>query len=229
MESFSTAIPPNNGPAISATATFSSQPSVTFTVTQDGGDGQFRAGCPLAYIARVGGSLPAQCAVAGGTPPYSWSLTGGSYPAGITPQAFSALPFAGSLTTEGPFSFELTATDSSLPPQTAKVTVSGVVQPPTVTVNCSTTTGPQQAGAFYFAACEAKGGTGSYQWSTSDRSIAEWAYIVSRSGRRCYCERHANGQHALLLRTAGRRLFTAHARYRDVRYSRAHQALRYRS
>lgn len=159
------AIPPNNGPAISATATFSSQPSVTFTVTQDGGDGQFRAGCPLAYIARVGGSLPAQCAVAGGTPPYSWSLTGGSYPAGITPQAFSALPFAGSLTTEGPFSFELTATDSSLPPQTAKVTVTGVVQPPTVTVNCSTTTGPQQAGAFYFAACEAKGGTGSYQWS----------------------------------------------------------------
>jgi hypothetical protein len=158
-------IPPNSGPALSATATLSSQPSVTFTVTQDGGDGQFRAGCPFINVARVGATLPAQCVAVGGTQPYSWSLIGGSYPAGITAYTFPGFPFTGTLTTEGPFSFELTATDSSSPPQTAKVAVSGVVQPAIVSINCSTITGPQQTGAFYFAGCEAKGGTGSYQWS----------------------------------------------------------------
>ena len=122
-------------------------------------------GCPLNNVARVGAPFPAQCAAVGGTPPYSWSLTGGSYPGGITPTPSLAFPSLEALTTEGPFSFELTATDSSSPPQTAKVAVSGVVQPPIVSVNCSTNTGPQQTGAFYFAACEAKGGTGAYQWS----------------------------------------------------------------
>jgi len=158
-------IPPNSGPALSATATLSSQPSVTFTLTQDGGDGQFRAGCPLNGVPRVGVTFPAQCVAVGGTQPYNWSLTGGSFPNGVGLSAFPPTSLGGTPTTEGPFSFELTATDSSSPPQTAKVTVSGVVQPALVSVNCSTNTGPQQTGVFYFAACEAKGGTGSYLWS----------------------------------------------------------------
>jgi hypothetical protein len=158
-------IPPNMGPALSATATLSSQPSVAFTVTQDGGDGQFRAGCPLNDVPRVGVPFPAQCLAVGGTPPYRWSLTGGSYPNGVGLSVFPPTSLAGTPTTEGPFSFELTAVDSSSPPQTAKVTVSGVVLPAPVSINCSTYAGPQQIGAFYFAACEAKGGTGSYQWS----------------------------------------------------------------
>ena len=158
-------IPPNAGPALSATATLSSQPSVTFNVIQDGGDGQFRAGCPLNDVPRVGVPFPAQCLAVGGTPPYSWSWTGGSYPNGVGLSVFPPASLGGTTTTEGPFNFELTAVDSSSPPQTAKVSVSGVVLPPIVSINCSTNAGPQQTGVFYFAACEAKGGTGSYQWS----------------------------------------------------------------
>ncbi|HSR09103.1 MAG TPA: cadherin repeat domain-containing protein, partial [Bryobacteraceae bacterium] len=52
-----------------------------------------------------------------------------------------------------------------------KVNVSGVVLPPIVSINCSTNAGPQQMGAFYFLACEAKGGTASYQWSIRTGSL----------------------------------------------------------
>ncbi len=162
-------IAPNSGTAINATATLSSQPSATFTVTQDGGDGSLQAGCPLSGVPRVGSSFAIQCTAVGGNPPYTWSLASGSFPPGVS-LSFGSVNF-GAPTIEGPFSFGMTVKDSSTPTrQIANVTVSGVVFPSNVAIPCSGS-GPVEAAAFYFGACGATGGSGSYQWAISDGAL----------------------------------------------------------
>ena len=168
-------IPPNFGTAISATATLSTRPLATFTVIQDGGDGTLQAGCPISNVARTGSNIPVKCTAVGGMPPYTWSLTSGAYPEGIAADSFpnKTLTFNGALLREGLYSFVETVTDSSSPPQVASVTVSGVVLPPKVSMNCSVPLGPPLVGAFYFEACEPKGGSGSYQWSISAGALPD--------------------------------------------------------
>ena len=164
-------IPPNSGAAISATATLSTQPRATFTVTQAGGDGLLHAGCPVSNAARVGGTLPMQCSAVGGTAPYTWSLVSGAYPAGTSTNISPKFFLSGNLTTEGPYSFTLQVTDSSSPPQTTTVNVSGVVLPAPVAMTCSTYHGPQQLGGFYFSSCDPRGGTQPYQWAISTGTL----------------------------------------------------------
>ena len=159
-------IGPNPGAAASATATLG--PGVTFTITQDAGDGSFQAACPTSLDARVGRSFGVSCAAVGGTPPYTWSLASGSLPpvTGFpgTPPSF------GVPTTEGPFSFTVTAKDNSSPPHTVTIPVSGVVLPAIPSITCSAG-GPVQSNVPYFEACAVSGGTGSYQWTISDGNL----------------------------------------------------------
>lgn len=56
-------------------------------------------------------------AASGGTPPYSFVLSNGAPPSGITLATGGA--FGGTATVVGSFSFSVTVTDSSVPPQTA--------------------------------------------------------------------------------------------------------------
>ena len=59
----------------------------------------------------------ASLAASGGTPPYSFAVTSGALPAGITLGTNGT--FSGTTTTVGSFPFGVTVTDSSVPPQTA--------------------------------------------------------------------------------------------------------------
>ena len=108
------------------------------------------AAAPLAITAVVGspalvitGALPAGTAgvafaagltVAGGTPAYTWSVSNGSLPAGLTLAATTGV-ISGTPNAGGTANFTLTATDNSIPAQTATFPVSlPIVTPAPVTV-----------------------------------------------------------------------------------------------
>jgi outer membrane autotransporter protein len=73
---------------------------------------------------QVGKTYSQQNTASGGTPPYTYALTGGSLPPGTSLSSSTGLVF-GTATASGPYSYTITATDSTVPPQTASVTVSG--------------------------------------------------------------------------------------------------------
>ncbi len=71
--------------------------------------------------ARVGSTYSATLAATGGVQPYSWSLTGGSLPSGVTLAADGTL--SGTPSVSGDYSVTLQVTDSSSSPQTATSTL----------------------------------------------------------------------------------------------------------
>ncbi len=94
----------------------------------------------------VGTSYSANLSASGGTPPYSWVVTSGSLPAGLTLSAGGAI--TGTPTTQGTENFTVQVTDSTTPtPQTASQALSIAVSPPAVV----TTTGTSSNWSGYVA------------------------------------------------------------------------------
>jgi hypothetical protein len=75
-----------------------------------------------------------------GTPPYTWTLSSGSLPSGITLQ--SAGSISGTTSKTGQFSITIQVTDSSSPQQTSS-------EPLTLTVNSAIATGPAPSASFF--------------------------------------------------------------------------------
>jgi len=75
---------------------------------------------------QVGQTYSQQNTASGGTPGYTYAVTGGALPAGTSLSASSGLVF-GTPTTLGAFSYTITATDSSVPALTASQTVTGTI------------------------------------------------------------------------------------------------------
>ena len=130
---------------------------VTLGVVSCGGGGSSSGGggstttplalsCSLAANAQVGKTYSGTCSASGGTSPYTYSISAGALPAGLTINS-STGGISGTPTTEGSSSFTVEATDSSVPVQTATSAQSGfTVAPPTtetgnVTVTATTSTG----------------------------------------------------------------------------------------
>jgi hypothetical protein len=74
----------------------------------------------------VSEAYSATLAASGGTAPYTWQVSAGSLPAGLT---LSGATLAGTPTATGTFSFTITVSDSSSPVQTASETFSIPVAP----------------------------------------------------------------------------------------------------
>ncbi len=109
---------------------------------------------------------------AGGTPPYSWTVTSGSLPAGL--DLSSAGVISGTPSTSGSAAFTVQVTDSSTPnPQVASagetVLVSSPAAPP-LTITTSSLPGAT-AGSSYTATIDASGGTPPYSWSITSGSL----------------------------------------------------------
>jgi Putative Ig domain len=66
----------------------------------------------------IGIAYQATLAASGGTAPYSWSITSGSLPPGLTLAASTGI-LSGSPTTPGTYTFTIQVSDSSVPPLTA--------------------------------------------------------------------------------------------------------------
>ncbi|MFI4879949.1 MAG: beta strand repeat-containing protein [Steroidobacterales bacterium] len=111
---------------------------------------------------RVGASYTTTLAAAGGTGAYTWLLTSGTLPAGLTFSAGTISGTPNATASATPLTFKVM--DSGVPAQSASVTLTLSVDPGVLIV--TTTSLPNgQVGASYTATLAAAGGTAPYTWS----------------------------------------------------------------
>ncbi len=132
---------------------------------------------------QVGTAYPTTLAASGGTTPYSWSISAGALPGGLT-LATASGTISGTPTTAGTFSFTVKVTDSTAPTaQTAtksfSITVAAAVTPVQITTN-SIPSG--QVGTAYTTILAASGGTTPYSWSISSGTLPAGLTMAAASG-----------------------------------------------
>ncbi len=114
-------------------------------------------------------------AASGGTGPYTWSLTAGALPGGLTLSSGGVI--SGTPTSTGAFNFTVKATDSLGTSGSKALSI-------TITQLTITTTSLPQAtkGLPYSATLVATGGQGAYTWSISGGSLPPGLTLNSSSG-----------------------------------------------
>ena len=133
----------------------------------------------------VGTAYSANLVANGGTSPYTWSITSGSLPAGLSLAAGSGV-ITGTPTASGTFSFTATVSDSSNPVQTQSAAVSITVTPP-VLVPTLLSLSPSTllsgtVGTAYAQTLQAGGGTPAYAWSITSGSLPAGLSLAAGSG-----------------------------------------------
>ena len=128
----------------------------------------------------VGTAYSQSFKAAGGTAPYTWSITSGALPAGLslTPPtgAISGVP-----TSSGASTFTVTVTDKSSPVQTASAAKSIVVAPTTLAIVASTLPATK-VGTPYSQALKATGGTTAYTWSITSGKLPTGLALAPSTG-----------------------------------------------
>jgi Putative Ig domain len=116
----------------------------------------------------------------GGTTPYTWSISAGSLPAGLS-LASSTGVISGTPTTSGTFNFTATITDSSSPAQTASTSISLVIAPPALLITTTSLPSGTQ-GTSYSKSLAATGGTAPYNWSITSGSLPAGLSLATSTG-----------------------------------------------
>ena len=132
---------------------------------------------------QVGTAYSTTLVASGGTTPYSWSISSGALPAGLTLSAASGT-ISGTPTTSGSFSFTAKVTDSTTPTaQTATksltITIAAAVTPVQITTG-SVPAG--QVGVAYSTMIQATGGTTPYSWSISSGALPAGLTLSAATG-----------------------------------------------
>jgi hypothetical protein len=117
---------------------------------------------------------------AGGTPAYTWSITSGSLPAGLTLAAGSGV-ISGTPTTSGTFFFTAKVTDRGSPVQAKSVSLSITVTSSQLSITSSALASGTE-GSAYSQTLHATGGTPSYSWSVTSGSLPTGITIAAGSG-----------------------------------------------
>ena len=127
---------------------------------------------------QVSSAYSTSLAASGGTTPYTWLLSSGSLPAGLT--LSSSGQIRGTPTTSGTSSFTVKITDSSSPAQSAMAGLSIVVAATVTSVQITTSSLPGgQVSSAYLTSLAASGGTTPYTWSLSSGSLPAGLILVS--------------------------------------------------
>jgi fibronectin type 3 domain-containing protein len=123
----------------------------------------------------------ATLAASGGMTPYTWSISSGSLPTGLSLNAGTG-GISGTTANSGTFSFTVQAADTSNPAQTATKALSiAVSSAPTLTI--TTTTMPDgTTGASYSGTLTASGGMAPYTWSISSGSLPAGLSLTGSAG-----------------------------------------------
>jgi hypothetical protein len=101
----------------------------------------------------------------GGVQPYTWSITSGSLPTGLSLNSSSGV-ISGTPTVAGAYSFTATVTDSTTPtPKTASVNLNITINPQLIITTTALPNGV--VGGPYSSSLAATGGVTSYTWSVS--------------------------------------------------------------
>jgi titin len=125
----------------------------------------------------VGVAYNAAPIVSGGTGPYTWSVTTGSLPTGLTINA-STGAVGGQPTAGGSFPFTLVVTDALGGTSTQSESVD-IVDAPSVDLS---SLGAGEVGVAYNAAPIVSGGTGPYAWSVTTGSLPTGLTMDSTTG-----------------------------------------------
>lgn len=130
---------------------------------------------------RVNKAYSAALAAAGGTSPYTWSMTGGTLPAGLSLSASGGAITGIPTVAVTNIPLTLMVTDSSHSPLTATLTLSLTIS--SVSFAISTTSLPNgQVGTAYSAALAARGGTKPYSWSLTNGALPAGLSFSSTTG-----------------------------------------------
>ncbi len=118
---------------------------------------------------QVGVAYSSALVATGGVPPYTFSITSGSLPPGLTLNP-STGAITGTPTTYGTFNFTAKVVDSTgTAAGTTTANCSIVISPPAITLACATSTG--QVGVAYSSALVATGGVPPYTFSITSGSL----------------------------------------------------------
>jgi Putative Ig domain len=139
-------------------------------------------------------SYSAQLAATGGTKPYTWSISAGSLPAGLTLHPATGA-ITGKPTVTGPDSFTVEVTDSESTPASARAAESVTVTAPPLSVTTTSLPGAV-AGVAYSAKLAATGGISPYTWLLSGGTLPEGLTL------------HTNGAISGTPKSAGSATFT---------------------
>jgi len=128
----------------------------------------------------VGTSYSATVTASGGTTPYSWSVTSGALPAGMTLTA-STGAISGTPTTAGTSSITLQVKDANdnTATKALSVTVAPAAQPPSVSTS---SLAGGTVGTAYSATLAATGGTTPYTWSVTSGSLPAGLSLTASTG-----------------------------------------------
>jgi hypothetical protein len=127
-----------------------------------------------------GASYSSALLATGGTPAYSWSITSGSLPQGLTLAASTGV-ISGTPTASGTASFTVTVSDKSNPIQTKSVGLAIVVAPTPLKI-AAFTVPPLKLGTYVSQALHAAGGTPSYVWSITSGSLPSGLTLAPATG-----------------------------------------------
>ncbi len=129
---------------------------------------------------KVGQAYSQTNAASGGTAPYTYSVSAGAVPAGVTLNAATGA-VSGTPTAAGAFSYTIKVTDSGSPAQTATQVVSGAIAPATLTL-ASTASSATQVGQSYSQTNAASGGTTPYTYTVSAGALPAGATLSASTG-----------------------------------------------
>ena len=128
----------------------------------------------------IGSAYSSLLQVSGGTAPYTWSITAGSLPAGLSLGTTTGI-ISGTPTAIGTANFTATVADAENPAQTKSAAFSLVIAPATLTITSSTLPSGTQS-ASYSQSVQATGGTAPYTWSISSGALPAGLSLAPATG-----------------------------------------------
>ncbi len=128
----------------------------------------------------VSSAYSATVSASGGTTPYTWSITAGALPAGLSLTASSGV-ISGTPTAAGSSSFTVQVKDAknNTGTQALSISIVAAAQPPTVT---TTSLSAGTASSAYSATVSASGGTTPYTWSITAGALPAGLSLTASSG-----------------------------------------------
>src|SRR5262249_38462026 len=128
--------------------------------------------------AQVGSPFSYQLSAAGGKPPYTWAVTGGALPGGLSLAASTGI-LSGTPTVSGSFSFTVTMTDAQPASASKLLSMTVVLLPLSIT---SVSLPQAQVGAPYSYQLSATGGKSPYTWAVTGGVLPGGLSLAASTG-----------------------------------------------
>lgn len=165
------------GPQAVVVATGIQEATLNNAFTIAGQPLQITTASPLP-AATVGVSYSEALAAAGGTAPYTWAVTAGSLPAGLSLNSGTGL-ISGQPTAAGASNFTIQVSDST---RTTASKAFAMTTNPALAITTSSPLPAGTVGASYSQTLAATGGSGQYTWSISAGSLPAGLTLASATG-----------------------------------------------